>query len=49
MSRATDDAGRVQPARDAVMADRAGNSFYHYNGIQAWSVGEQGELRNVYA
>jgi sulfane dehydrogenase subunit SoxC len=49
MSRATDDSGRVQPARDTVMADRASNSFYHYNGIQAWSVSEQGELRNVYA
>jgi sulfane dehydrogenase subunit SoxC len=49
MSRATDDADRVQPSRDTVMVGRAGNSFYHYNGIQAWSVSEQGDLSNVYA
>jgi sulfane dehydrogenase subunit SoxC len=49
MSRAVDDAGNVQPSRATVMAGRAANSFYHYNGIQAWSVSENGELRNVYA
>lgn len=49
MSRATDDAGHVQPSRDMVMARRAANSFYHYNGIQAWSVSEQGAASNVYA
>ena len=49
MSRATDSAGTVQPSRDAVMAGRAANSFYHYNGIQSWGVSENGELRNAYA
>lgn len=48
LSRAVDDTGSVQPTRDAVLADRANGSFYHYNGIQAWRVGENGEVRNVY-
>lgn len=49
MSRATDNAGNVQPSRDAAMERRAANSFYHYNGIQSWRVTEQGALHNVYA
>jgi len=49
MSRATDSAGNVQPSRDAAMQSRAANSFYHYNGIQAWRVSDRGELHNVYA
>lgn len=48
LSRATDDAGNVQPSRKAAMAGRAVNSFYHFNGTQAWSVSGDGELRNVY-
>jgi sulfane dehydrogenase subunit SoxC len=48
VSRATDEAGHVQPTRDAVLAGRAANSFYHYNGLQAWQVDAQGELANVY-
>lgn len=48
-SRATDESGAVQPTRDVVMAGRASNSFYHYNGIQAWAVSEEGHLNNVYA
>jgi len=49
MSRATDEAGAVQPTRTAVLRGRASNSFYHYNGIQAWQVSETGEVNNVYA
>ncbi|MDZ7643457.1 MAG: sulfite dehydrogenase [Woeseiaceae bacterium] len=49
MSRATDDAGNVQPTRAAVLAGRAANAFYHYNGIQAWQVTADGEVHNVYA
>lgn len=49
MSRATDSTGNVQPSRSVAMAGRAANSFYHYNGIQAWQVSVNGELRNVYA
>ena len=49
LSRATDEQGNVQPTRDAVIKGRASNSTYHYNGIQAWQVSSDGELRNVYA
>ena len=48
MSRATDEAGNVQPGRAEVLRGRASNSFYHYNGIQAWRVSASGELHNVY-
>lgn len=48
VSRATDDTGAVQPTRAAVLEGRASNSFYHYNGLQAWRVAESGELNNVY-
>lgn len=49
LSRATDETGQVQPTRTAVLKGRASNSFYHYNGIQAWHVSEHGEVNNVYA
>lgn len=49
MSRATDEHGRVQPTREAVLMGRSPAAFYHYNGIQAWAVGEDGEIKNVYA
>lgn len=48
MSRAIDESGSVQPTRAAVLEGRASNSFYHVNGIQAWQVGADGEVRNVY-
>ena len=49
LSRAVDETGAVQPTRDEVLAGRAPEAFYHYNGIQAWAVDEQGASRNVYA
>ena len=49
MSRATDETGDVQPTRDTVLQGRANNAFYHYNGIQAWQIGEDGKISNVYA
>jgi sulfane dehydrogenase subunit SoxC len=49
MSRAVDETGAIQPTRDAVLAGRAPEAFYHYNGIQAWAVNESGASRNVYA
>ncbi len=49
MSRATDEAGNVQPTRSAVLEGRANGAFYHYNGIQAWAVSDSGEVTNVYA
>lgn len=49
LSRATDEAGNIQPTRDVVLEGRAKGAFYHYNGIQAWRVGANGEASNVYA
>ena len=48
-SRATDEGGNIQPTRDVVMENRASNSFYHFNGIQAWQIDREGEASNVYA
>ena len=48
-SRATDDAGTVQPTRDALVAAHGTNVSYHYNAIQAWQVEANGEVKNVYA
>jgi sulfane dehydrogenase subunit SoxC len=49
LSRATDEAGNVQPTRAVVLQGRAVGTFYHYNGIQAWQVNSNGEVHNVYA
>jgi len=48
-SRATDDAGRVQPTRDELIAQHGANVIYHYHAIQAWRVESSGEVKNVYA
>ena len=48
-SRATDDAGRVQPTRDEFIARHGTNVLYHYHAIQAWRVEATGEVKNVYA
>ena len=48
-SRATDDAGGVQPTRDEFIARHGSNPIYHYHAIQAWSVEANGEVKNVYA
>jgi sulfane dehydrogenase subunit SoxC len=48
-SRATDASGYVQPTRAALIAERGTKTFYHFNGITSWAVGEHGEVRHVYA
>jgi sulfane dehydrogenase subunit SoxC len=48
-SRATDETGYVQPTRDALVAARGVNSYYHYNGIQSWRVTERGSVENAHA
>ena len=48
LSRATDEAGEVQPTRSALMKDRAPGAFYHVNALQAWGISADGEARNVY-
>ena len=48
-SRATDDTGAVQPERDQFVAEHGNNAIFHFNGIQAWSVAANGEVKHVYA
>jgi sulfane dehydrogenase subunit SoxC len=48
-SRATDESGYVQPTRARLIAERGKKTIYHFNGIASWGVGENGELRHVYA
>lgn len=47
LSRATDTTGYVQPTREALVAARGMNSYYHYNGIQSWRIGADGNVRNA--
>ncbi|MEQ8398386.1 sulfite dehydrogenase [Thalassobaculum sp.] len=46
-SRAIDEAGFVQPTKDALRAARGSNSIYHNNGIQTWHVKADGTVENV--
>jgi sulfane dehydrogenase subunit SoxC len=48
-SRATDESGYVQPTRARLIAQRGTKTIYHFNGIASWAVGENGEVRHVYA
>jgi sulfane dehydrogenase subunit SoxC len=48
-SRATDDTGAVQPEREKFIAEHGNNAVFHFNGIQAWSVAANGEVKHVYA
>jgi len=48
-SRATDEAGNVQPTRDRLIAERGDKTFYHCNAITSWGVGQNGEVKHVYA
>lgn len=47
LSRATDDKGNVQPTRDVWRAQFAPGQIYMYNGIQTWSVAQNGEVANA--
>jgi sulfane dehydrogenase subunit SoxC len=48
-SRATDDAGNVQPEREKFIAEHGSNAIFHYNAIVASSVATSGEVKHVYA
>jgi sulfane dehydrogenase subunit SoxC len=48
-SRAHDETGAIQPTRDALVALYGERRTYHYNGIQAWQIAEDGAVSNVYA
>jgi len=47
-SRATDEKGNVQPARQAWIAEYSPSNTYHCNAIQTWSVGADGGVKNAY-
>jgi sulfane dehydrogenase subunit SoxC len=47
-SRATDEAGEVQPARAALLAARGRNGYFHYNAIVSWAVNPQGFIEHTY-
>ena len=57
-SRATDEAGNVQPTRDALIAERGppretpnvgAFTMEHFNAITSWGVDAKGEVSHVYA
>jgi len=48
-SRATDETGRVQPTRAALIAARGTEGRYHFNAIHSWGVAEDGGIKHVYA
>ncbi len=48
-SRATDEAGTVQPERAAFIAEHGSNAVFHYNAIVACGVAPSGEVKHVYA
>ena len=48
-SRATDDAGMVQPTRAQFAAERGLRGVYHYNAIASWRIDDKGEATNAYA
>jgi sulfane dehydrogenase subunit SoxC len=47
-SRATDETGYVQPARDVLLAERGRHGYFHYNAIVTWGVDEDGRVSHVY-
>ena len=48
-SRATDEAGNVQPERAALVGQRGSNGYFHCNAIAAWGVDDDGSVTHVYA
>jgi sulfane dehydrogenase subunit SoxC len=46
-SRAIDEFGNIQPTHDELVAKRGTNFYYHYNGIQTWSIESSGALFNA--
>lgn len=48
-SRAVDESGYVQPAREELLAVRGGNSHYHFNGVKLWRIAADGKVTHVEA
>ncbi|MFH1814313.1 MAG: sulfite dehydrogenase [Pseudomonadota bacterium] len=47
-SRATDEAGNVQPERAALIAERGRAGYFHYHAIVAWAVEDDGLVSHIY-
>lgn len=47
-SRATDEAGHVQPERAALVAEHGRAGYFHYNAIVAWAVEDDGLVSHTY-
>ncbi len=47
-SRATDDAGNVQPSRADLITARGRHGYFHYNAIVSWAVAKDGTVTHVY-
>jgi sulfane dehydrogenase subunit SoxC len=48
-SRAVDETAYVQPTRTELIARRGTKALYHFNGMTSWGIGENGEVKHVYA
>jgi sulfane dehydrogenase subunit SoxC len=48
LSRATDDKGQVQPSRKTWIKPFSLGQMHHNNSMQAWRVGANGKVTNVY-
>jgi sulfane dehydrogenase subunit SoxC len=46
-SRAVDETGYVQPAKEMLVDVRGVNSGYHFNARQTWSIAQGGAITNV--
>jgi sulfane dehydrogenase subunit SoxC len=47
-SRVVDSTGKRQPSRDALVAERGRNGYFHYHAIVSWAVDEEGRVSHVY-
>ena len=48
MSRATDEAGNIQPTREKLISEKGSQVSYHNNSIQAWYISSDGLVENIY-
>lgn len=49
VSRATDEAGNLQPNRADFIAKTGTNALFHFNAQQTWAIDAEGNVRNVLA
>jgi sulfane dehydrogenase subunit SoxC len=46
-SRAVDETGYVQPAREVLLDARGVNAYYHFNAVQTWRIAQGGAITNA--